>query len=87
MAVVREMLDVLDVGEVILRNQDQRACFLERLSASGRGKSETVPDSEGQENLERSRRVVFKIRVKSLEERTLRETLNVPSTGSSPTSR
>jgi outer membrane protein OmpA-like peptidoglycan-associated protein len=44
-------------------------CFLEFVSATGRGSAEPVKDKTGIENPERSRRVVFKIRVRSLEQR------------------
>jgi outer membrane protein OmpA-like peptidoglycan-associated protein len=44
-------------------------CFLEFVSATGRGSAEPVRNNAGQEDRERSRRVVFKIRVRSLEQR------------------
>lgn len=52
-----------------------RACFLDLLSASGRGSSEPWRDVLGREDKARSRRVVFKIRVRSLEQRQVYELL------------
>jgi outer membrane protein OmpA-like peptidoglycan-associated protein len=43
-------------------------CFLNLLSASGRGSSDPIL-KDGREDLDRSRRVVFKIRVRSFEQR------------------
>ena len=44
-------------------------CYLDKLSASGRGSSEPVLDANNEEDRARSRRVQFKIRVRSLEQR------------------
>jgi hypothetical protein len=52
-----------------------RTCFLTFLAASGRGSSEPFRDAAGKEVKARSRRVVFKIRVRSLEQRQLHEVL------------
>ncbi len=46
-------------------------CFLQLLSASGRGSSDPIL-KDGKEDLDRSRRVVFKIRVRSFEQREVR---------------
>ena len=54
-------------------------CFAEFLSASGRGRAELIHDEKGSEDSARSRRVVFKIRVRSLEQRPLKEILGSPS--------
>lgn len=76
MAVVRESLRVLGDtqgdGEAL---SSLRTCVLEFLSASGRGSVEPIYDQTGKEDRARSRRVVFKIRVRSLEQRPLREVL------------
>jgi len=69
MAVVQESLAVLQPEPVL------RSCFLTFLAASGRGSSEPFRDSAGKEDKARSRRVVFKIRVRSLEQRQLQEAL------------
>lgn len=70
MAVIREILPILNAAE-----QDGQAvrglrpCVVGLLSASGRGSVEPIRDDAGHEVPERSRRVVFKIRVRSLEQR------------------
>ena len=69
MAVVQESLTILNPDPPL------RSCFLTFLAASGRGSSEPFLDSTGKEDKARSRRVVFKIRVRSLEQRQLQEVL------------
>lgn len=54
---------------VVGQDTTLRSCFLGLLSASGRGSSEPWLDPAGREDRARSRRVVFKIRVRSLEQR------------------
>jgi outer membrane protein OmpA-like peptidoglycan-associated protein len=71
MAVAQESLDILDLGPTL------RACFLNFVSASGRGSSEPIRNAASEEDKARSRRVVFKIRVRSLEQRQLQEVLGV----------
>lgn len=71
MAVVRSSLNVLDGANA----RGERGHFLHFLSASGRGKAEPVLDDSGEENRALSRRVVFKIRVRSLEQKPLVEVL------------
>ncbi len=44
-------------------------CFLDFVSATGRGKAEPIITASGEEDRYRSRRVVFKIRVRSQEQR------------------
>jgi len=61
MSVVQSGLQVLGPG--------LHDCFLELVSAAGRGSAEPYPTGQGAEDRERSRRVIFKIRVKSLEQR------------------
>jgi outer membrane protein OmpA-like peptidoglycan-associated protein len=50
-----------------------RSCFLELLSATGRGSVDPIKDQDGKVDLNRSRRVIFKIRVRSLERRIVTE--------------
>ena len=70
MSVVQESLRVLSsLGEPGMSSPYLRSCFLNFLSASGRGSSEPMLDADGKEDKMRSRRVVFKIRVRSLEQR------------------
>lgn len=44
-------------------------CFQEMTSASGRGRQELIYDSENRVDREKSRRVIFKIRLRSTEQR------------------
>jgi outer membrane protein OmpA-like peptidoglycan-associated protein len=53
----------------------ERECFASLLSASGRGKGENEGKQLSEEEMARIRRVQFKIRVRSLEERELQERL------------
>jgi outer membrane protein OmpA-like peptidoglycan-associated protein len=70
MAVVREILPILSAREDGERPaHGLRSCFVGFLSASGRGSVEPMRDDFGNEIPDRSRRVVFKIRVRSLEQR------------------
>ncbi len=67
-AVVQASLDVLDgAGN---DNSANHKCFVDFISATGRGSAEPVTVL-GREDQSQSRRVVFKIRVKSLEQRGL----------------
>jgi len=72
LAVVQRTLDILGGGE-----PGERKCFLDFLSATGRGSNEPIPDANGNEDRDRSRRVVFKIRVRSLEQREFRAILGM----------
>lgn len=70
MEVVRDSLSVLsNLPGNNTQPSGLHGCFLEFVSATGRGSAEPVKDDAGQEDRERSRRVVFKIRVRSLEQR------------------
>lgn len=71
MAVARRVLNVLNEPTPMPGNLSTlRTCFLTLLSASGRGSSELIRDpATGREDSGSSRRVVFKIRVRSLEQR------------------
>jgi outer membrane protein OmpA-like peptidoglycan-associated protein len=71
MSVVRASLNTLGVEGTA----EDRSAFLRLLSASGRGSAETIMGPTGQENAPLSRRVVFKIRVRALEQKELIETL------------
>src|SRR5262249_11233248 len=76
MAVALQAWNILDeaepAGETAAR---LRPCFLDFISASGRGSVEPIRDGNGQEDKARSRRVIFKIRVRSIEQRPLKEIL------------
>ena len=75
-AVVQESLDILD-SAADDNSSTNHKCFVEFISATGRGSAEPVT-VRGKEDLSLSRRVVFKIRVKSLEQRGLETRLGVP---------
>ena len=68
MSVVRASLQ-------ILRNNGSRGCFLDLVSATGRGSVEPMFDGNNQEDAGRSRRVIFKIRVRSLEQKVVNRTV------------
>lgn len=70
LAVVQRTLDILGQNQ-----SEDKSCFLDFLSANGRGSKEPILDENGTEDMGRSRRVVFKIRVRSLEQRELRRIL------------
>ena len=78
MTVVRESLNVLSktMSDPAVPST-LRACFLTFLSASGRGSSEPLLNAIGSEDRDRSRRVEFKIRVRSLEQRQMQEALGI----------
>jgi outer membrane protein OmpA-like peptidoglycan-associated protein len=73
MAVVLASLNILRSPE----RERERSFLLRFLSASGRGKAEPWLDTSGQENQSLSRRVIFKIRVRSLEQKDIKEVLGV----------
>jgi chemotaxis protein MotB len=89
MAVVQESLRVLHgLAEPGTSVPGLRACFVTFLSASGRGSNEPILDADGREDRVRSRRVVFKMRVRSLEQRQVLHTATTPASmagGVSPT--
>lgn len=74
MAVVAESLKILKSAEASGISSTRR-CFLDLVSATGRGSVEPLIDEGGGENLARSRRVVFKIRVRSLEQKVVNKTV------------
>lgn len=70
MGVAQEGLRVLSgAGDEARPPPQLRSCFLTFLSASGRGSVEPIIGPDGKEDSDRSRRVVFKIRIRSLEQR------------------
>jgi chemotaxis protein MotB len=69
MSVVRTSLDVLDNGFM----SKERTAFLQLLSASGRGSAELITGPSGEENSPLSRRVIFKLRFRSIEQRPIIE--------------
>ena len=71
MSVVRTSLGVLNMNDT----EEEKMSFLRLLSASGRGSAELVTSTAGEENAALSRRVVFKIRVRSFEQKPLLEVL------------
>jgi outer membrane protein OmpA-like peptidoglycan-associated protein len=66
MAVIQQALGVLDISNG--SDSPDHKCFLSLISATGRGSADPLPLANGEEDKPRSRRVVFKIRIKSLEE-------------------
>lgn len=74
MAVVGSSLQILKTAEANGISNNRR-CFLDLVSATGRGSVEPLIDQGGGENLARSRRVVFKIRVRSLEQKVVNKTV------------
>jgi outer membrane protein OmpA-like peptidoglycan-associated protein len=73
MSVVKASLDILD-GDGMAKERER---FLKLLSATGRGSAEPLKGFSGEEDMTLSRRVVFKIRVRSIEQRPLNEALAV----------
>jgi outer membrane protein OmpA-like peptidoglycan-associated protein len=71
MSVVGASLEILNAEGM----ERERAYFLRQLSASGRGSAELIMDRAGEEDAASSRRVVFKIRIRSLEQKPLLEVL------------
>ncbi len=67
MVVIQQSLAVLDGSNRPDAREDHK-CFLSLISATGRGRAEPIYVN-GEEDRPHSRRVVFKIRIKSFEER------------------
>jgi outer membrane protein OmpA-like peptidoglycan-associated protein len=67
MSVVRASLNILDENGV----NEEKGTFLQLLSASGRGSAELVTGPSGEENSSSSRRVIFKLRFRSIEQKPL----------------
>lgn len=82
MAVVQESLQVLGAAQQPDADAaGDRPCFLDLVSATGRGSVERVTDPAGLEDRARSRRVIFKIRVRSLEQRMIRQVVKSTDSG------
>jgi outer membrane protein OmpA-like peptidoglycan-associated protein len=83
-------MSVVGASLQILKNmemsgiQSNRRCFLDLISATGRGSVEPLLDEGGFENLARSRRVVFKIRVRSLEQKVVNRTVGAMENNTTP---
>ncbi len=73
----RSLAVVQQTLEILRHDDSDRKCFLEFLSANGRGSKEPIPGADGKEDKAQSRRVVFKIRVRSLEQREFRSILGM----------
>jgi len=70
MAVIQQSLMALDgSGQADKTKEYEDKCFLSLISATGRGNAEPIYRENGEEDRPHSRRVVFKIRIKSVEER------------------
>jgi len=67
MSVVRTSLNILDQNGV----KEEKTAFLQLLSASGRGSADLIMGPSGEENSSSSRRVVFKLRFRSIEQKPL----------------
>jgi outer membrane protein OmpA-like peptidoglycan-associated protein len=67
MSVVRASLNILDQNGV----RGEKTAFLQLLSASGRGSADLIMGPSGEENSSSSRRVVFKLRFRSIEQKPL----------------
>lgn len=67
MSVVHSSLKVLDKNGT----EEEKNSFLQLLSASGRGSAELITNPEGEENSALSRRVIFKLRFRSIEQKPL----------------
>jgi len=65
MSVVRASLNILN------DDAEEKGTFLQLLSASGRGSAELVTGPSGEENSSSSRRVIFKLRFRSIEQKPL----------------
>jgi outer membrane protein OmpA-like peptidoglycan-associated protein len=75
MAVVSRSLQILNEASMGIRSVNPKEYLLKLLSATGRGKADPVIE-DGEEMPEKSRRVIFKIRVRSFEERTAKVLIN-----------
>jgi len=86
LAVVEESLRVLSNTANGNGALQYKQCFVELLSATGRGSAERIVNEQGIEDKGKSRRVIFKIRVRSLEQRMVKEIVgeNEPLKSSNP---
>jgi outer membrane protein OmpA-like peptidoglycan-associated protein len=84
LAVVGELLAVLRAAAPSGAAPAEEACLLDLLAASGRGRREPLRAESGAVDPGRSRRVVFKVRVKSIEQRALARALTGPPAAAGP---
>ncbi len=76
MSVVSKCINILDSSKDSANNVNYKSdYFLRVLSASGRGKQDLMLTEDGKEDQPQSRRVIFKIRVRSFEEKKLEKRL------------
>ena len=78
MSVVRETLGILSKTDAqkTESGQSTRPCFLDLVSATGRGSVDPYRNDDGTEDLAKSRRVVFKIRVRSHDEKVVNKSVS-----------
>ena len=72
MEVAKLSLAVIETADYGIGADERSAlkqCFLNQVSASGRGSASPIKDGGGIEDKDRSRRVVYRIRVRSIEQR------------------
>jgi len=72
MEVAKLSLAVIETADYGIGADERSAlkqCFLNQVSASGRGSASPIKDAGGIEDKDRSRRVVYRIRVRSIEQR------------------
>jgi outer membrane protein OmpA-like peptidoglycan-associated protein len=72
-------LAVMVKGLEVIETQEPSAyqCFQELTSASGRGRQDLIYEADNRVNHEKSRRVIFKIRLRSTEQRHMNERLPI----------
>lgn len=76
MSVVSKCINILESTKDSANNVNHKSdYFLRVLSASGRGKQDLMFTEDGKEDQPQSRRVIFKIRVRSFEEKKLEKRL------------
>ena len=73
MAVVSESINIME-SQIVEQHHEKIDYFLRVLSASGRGKQDLIR-VDGKVDSDKSRRVVFKIRVRSFEEKKIQKQL------------
>jgi chemotaxis protein MotB len=78
MSVVSEALGILSKIDAQKTEvaQTTRPCFLDLVSATGRGSVDPYRNDDGTEDLAKSRRVVFKIRVRSHDEKVVNKAVS-----------
>lgn len=77
MSVVRETLGILGKTDAQSNAGDEiRPCFLDLVSATGRGSVDPYRNDDGTEDPAKSRRVVFKVRVRSHDEKVVNKAVS-----------